>query len=103
MPQHEHKSSLLSVPLSLRSLHRWPRLEEMPFSVIGTSLHSTSSSLISCRIVPVESGSGVSRNQAYNMVSVYGDAVLVEPSSNVDPPQGMEVIEKLEISIPLPK
>jgi hypothetical protein len=37
------------------------------------------------------------------MVSVYGDAVLVEPSSNVDPPQGMEVIEKLEISIPLPK
>ena len=42
------------------------------------------------RIVPVESGSRVSRNQAYNMISVYGDAVLVEsvlPPVVADTPQ----------------
>jgi hypothetical protein len=70
---------------------------------IGTEsrhpLHSSSHCLL--RIVPVESGSGVSRNQAYNMVSVYGDVVLVEPAGNADSSSTTDVIEKLQITIPL--
>jgi hypothetical protein len=84
----------------LRLLH-W---EGMLFSVTGDIASAPPPPLPSSpshRIVPVESGSGVSRNQAYNMVSVYGDAVLVEPSTNVDH-SADGVIEKLEISIPLP-
>lgn len=37
--------------------------------------------LLCHRVVPVESGSRTSRNQAYSMLSVYGDVVLIESLS----------------------
>lgn len=64
--------------------------------------------LLCHRIVPVESGSGVSRNQAYNMVSVYGDVVLTEPLTNHfnstisdnNNQLNQNTIDKIQISIP---
>ena len=76
---------------------------EMLSCATGESTLTLTPLICRCRIVPVESGSGVSRNQAYNMVSVYGDVVLVEPVGNADSSQNTDVIEKLQITIPLQK
>ena len=71
-------STYSSLKLMLRLVLRWSRLAVMHCFRTGRRLTFPSHVIINYRIVPVESGSRVSRNQAYNMISVYGDAVLVE-------------------------